>query len=182
LTQLFSWVPKRWREPLYGTAEKPHIAGTAQLIHWVQIFIDNTVKVVTDKVYKQVRGEIDGFFDAIAKQVGTQTVKDYSPPVPLPPTNDSRVLRFAGPNLNPTLGGIPDNMSIMPSSASWLLEAGPLDAGVIVFENGMTKIETAIQNAFSSMEFQSAWDSMVNLVESMVGLDVLNGTPVAEPL
>lgn len=46
----------------------------------------------------------------------------------------------------------------------------------------MTNIETAIQDAFSSTEFQSAWDSMVSLVESMVSLDVFNGTLVAELL
>lgn len=73
-------------------------------------------------MYEQVRGEIDGFFDALVMQVGTQTVKDDSPPVPVAPTNDPRVLRFAGSKPNPTLDGISDIMSVMPSSASWLLE------------------------------------------------------------
>ena len=96
----------------------------------LDVFIENTVKVVTKDAFEKVRGEIEGFFDGMAASLGSQTVGDVSAPVVISPAakDDPRVRRLAalkesagleGPM---ALSGISDLLTIMPSSCSWLLE------------------------------------------------------------
>jgi len=54
--------------------------------------------------------------------MGTKTVKDVSPPIPLMLKGDPRVIRVYGAEKDPKVDSLTDMMSILPSSASWLLE------------------------------------------------------------
>lgn len=82
--------------------------------------------MATDAAFDWARANIGGFFDKLIEELGTKTVKDVTPSVPIQQTTDPRVMRAYGTGKDVDIGNLTEMMSILPSSASWLLEkVGP---------------------------------------------------------
>ncbi|RSH85330.1 hypothetical protein EHS25_004726 [Saitozyma podzolica] len=209
-SMVFDWVKTTFETLYYWLAfifDFKDIKATADVFETyiksagpnLQVFIDNTVKVATEDAFQKVRGEIEGFFDAMIAHFGTQTVSNFSPPVPvaIKAINDPRVRQLAvlkgkagDVDSAMSMDGLSDLLTLMPSSASWLLEKilghitesdepEPLDAGVVAFGNALTRIKTNFTSVLMGPDFKAALDALVSFAESIVSPAILSGEPIA---